>query len=131
MWKRTSYYWIFLYILFCRLVAWYLVLCFIFFFISPRILLACYASLETPTRYSKVFAMSRIDLTPAETTATGVRPSSVRSALTSKVVSAPRWTPPIPPVTKIGMPAWKKIRILLFCCRFPLYEGQNESPISS
>ena len=57
------------------------------------------------TRYSSVFSMSSIDLTPAETTATGVRPSSVRSALTSNVVSAPRWTPPMPPVTKIGIPA--------------------------
>ena len=36
------------------------------------------------TRYSSVRPMSRIDLQPAHTTATGVRPSSVKSALTSK-----------------------------------------------
>ncbi len=49
--------------------------------------------------------MSNIDLTPADITATGVLPNSVRSALTSIEVSAPRWTPPIPPVTKMGIPA--------------------------
>lgn len=31
------------------------------------------------TRYSRVLGISNIDLTPAETTATGVLPSSVRS----------------------------------------------------
>lgn len=46
--------------------------------------------------------MSNIDLTPEQTTATGVRPSSIKSVLISKVISAPRWTPPIPPVAIIG-----------------------------
>lgn len=36
------------------------------------------------TRYSSVRPMSRIDLTPADTTVMGVLPSSVRSALTSR-----------------------------------------------
>ncbi len=49
--------------------------------------------------------MSRIDLAPAQTTATGVRPSSSRSAEMSKVSSAPRWTPPMPPVANTWMPA--------------------------
>ena len=40
-----------------------------------------------PTRYSSVLPISRIDLTPADTTATGVRPSSVKSALTSRAVN--------------------------------------------
>ena len=35
------------------------------------------------TRYSSVRPISSIDFTPADTTATGVRPSSVRSALIS------------------------------------------------
>ena len=50
---------------------------------------------------------------PAQTTATGVRPSSSRSDEMSKVgaavepgtPSAPRWTPPMPPVAKTRMPA--------------------------
>lgn len=36
------------------------------------------------TRYSNVRGISRIDLTPAQTTATGVLPSSIKSALISK-----------------------------------------------
>lgn len=36
------------------------------------------------TRYSSVRGISRIDLTPAQTTAIGVLPSSIKSALTSK-----------------------------------------------
>ena len=56
--------------------------------------------------------MSRMLFTPAQTTATGVRPSSVRSALTSKVCWAPRWTPPRPPVTKTWMPASAASRIV-------------------
>ena len=48
---------------------------------------------------------SRIDLAPAQTTATGLRPSSSRSAETSSVSSTPRCTPPIPPVAKTAMPA--------------------------
>lgn len=38
------------------------------------------------TRNSRVRPMSRMDLTPAETTARGVLPSSVRSALMSRAV---------------------------------------------
>ena len=49
--------------------------------------------------------MSRIDFTPAQTTATSVLPSSVRSALMSKLWAAPRCTPPRPPVTKVRIPA--------------------------
>lgn len=49
--------------------------------------------------------LGRTDLAPAQTTATGVRPSSVKSALTSNVDSAPLWTPPMPPVTNTRMPA--------------------------
>ena len=63
---------------------------------------------------------SRIAFGPAHTTAIGVRPSSSRSDEMSKVAavcggaagrspaappSAPRWTPPIPPVAKTAMPA--------------------------
>ncbi len=51
---------------------------------------------------------------PAHTTAIGVRPSSSRSDEMSKVgfgpPSAPRWTPPIPPVAKTAIPAaWAAI----------------------
>lgn len=67
---------------------------------------------DTLARYSKVLPISRIDLTPEQTTATGVRPSSVMSALTSKVSSAPLWTPPIPPVAIIGIPAARAINIV-------------------
>ena len=56
--------------------------------------------------------MSRIDFTPAQTTATSVWPSSVRSAEMSKLVSAPRCTPPSPPVTKTRMPASAASRIV-------------------
>ena len=56
--------------------------------------------------------MSRIDLAPAQTTATGVRESSTRSAEMSKVSSAPRCTPPMPPVAKISMPASPAINIV-------------------
>lgn len=54
------------------------------------------------TKYSNVFSTSNIDLTPEQTTATGVCPSSTKSVLISKVCSAPRWTPPIPPVAIMG-----------------------------
>lgn len=40
--------------------------------------------------------MSRVDLTPLATTATGLLPSSTRSADMSKVVATSRWTPPSP-----------------------------------
>jgi len=49
--------------------------------------------------------MSRIILAPAQTTATGVWASSCRSALMSMLVSAPRCTPPMPPVANTRMPA--------------------------
>ena len=49
--------------------------------------------------------MSRIALAPAETTMTGVRASSSRSAEMSKLFSAPLWTPPMPPVANTLMPA--------------------------
>ena len=38
------------------------------------------------TKYSRVNSMSKIDFAPAHTTATGVLPSSVRSALMSNAV---------------------------------------------
>ena len=72
------------------------------------------------TRYSNVRPMSKIDLGPDATTATGVRPSSVRSADTSiarrnqvwkrqktqySQTSPPRCTPPKPPVAKTRIPA--------------------------
>ncbi len=44
-------------------------------------------------------------LAPAQTTIMGVRPSSMRSAETSMLLSAPRCTPPMPPVTNESMPA--------------------------
>ena len=49
--------------------------------------------------------MSSRLLAPAQTTATEVWASSWRSAEMSMVVSAPRWTPPMPPVAKTRMPA--------------------------
>ena len=42
---------------------------------------------------------------PAQTTTTAVSASSSRSAEMSIVTSAPRCTPPTPPVAKTGMPA--------------------------
>src|SRR5215469_14431022 len=54
---------------------------------------------------SSVAGMSRMDLTPAETTVTGVRDSTVRSADSSKVSPAPRCTPPRPPVANTRIPA--------------------------
>mmetsp|Transcript_17788 Transcript_17788/g.15563 ORF Transcript_17788/g.15563 Transcript_17788/m.15563 type:complete len:285 (-) Transcript_17788:140-994(-) len=59
---------------------------------------------------SMVLGISRIDLQPAETTATGVLPNSIRSAEISIVFATPLCTPPIPPVTKTLIPAkWAKI----------------------
>ena len=67
------------------------------------------ANVPTPTpsvsRYSIVRGMSRKLLQPLETTVTGVLPSSVKSAEMSMLDSAPRWTPPSPPVPKILIPA--------------------------
>lgn len=68
--------------------------------------------IHVSTKYSKVLPISRIDLMPEQTTATGVRPSSIRSALMSRVNSAPLWTPPIPPVAIIGIPAACAINIV-------------------
>ena len=48
--------------------------------ITVIIILSTYPN---PTRYSRVLPISKIDLTPAQTTVTGVLPSSLRSALTS------------------------------------------------
>ena len=56
--------------------------------------------------------MSRMLFTPAQTTATEVVESSVRSADTSYDVSAPRCTPPSPPVTNTPMPASAASRIV-------------------
>ena len=49
--------------------------------------------------------MSRMDLAPAQTTATGVWANSCRSAEMSKVSWAPRCTPPMPPVANTRIPA--------------------------
>ena len=57
------------------------------------------------SRYSSVRSRSRIDFAPAQTTRTGERLNSVRSAEISIVDCAPRWTPPMPPVAKKRMPA--------------------------
>jgi len=72
------------------------------------------------TKYSSVLPISKMDLGPDATTATGVRPSSVRSADTSiarrdqiqrkhkmqySQISPPRCTPPKPPVAKMLIPA--------------------------
>lgn len=48
------------------------------------------------SRYSSVLGMSRMDLAPAQTTATGERANSVRSLDTSMLVSPPLCTPPMP-----------------------------------
>ena len=72
------------------------------------------ATTGTPrvSRYSSVSGTSRIAFGPAHTTATGVRASSSRSAEMSNDAgapppdpSAPRWTPPMPPVENTRMPA--------------------------
>jgi hypothetical protein len=72
------------------------------------------------TKNSSVRPISKMDLGPDATTATGVRPSSVRSADTSiakrnqiwqthsmqhSQTSPPRCTPPKPPVAKTRIPA--------------------------
>ena len=54
-----------------------------------------------------------MDLAPAQTTITGVWASSSRSAEMSMVVSAPRCTPPMPPVAKTWIPAmWAMIMVV-------------------
>ena len=62
------------------------------------------ATLSVSSR-SSVAGTSRIDLTPEQTTVTGVVESEVRSADSSQVSRAWRWTPPRPPVAKTRMPA--------------------------
>ena len=57
------------------------------------------------SKYYIVLGISRILLTPADTTVTGVFPIYLRSALISIVSATSRWTPPIPPVTKMSIPA--------------------------
>ena len=49
-------------------------------------LLSAFFFVHERTKNSRVRPMSRSDLAPAQTTAIGVRPSSVRSALTSIAV---------------------------------------------
>ena len=46
-----------------------------------------------------------MDFAPAHTTSTGVWASSSRSAEMSMVTSAPRCTPPMPPVANTRIPA--------------------------
>ena len=65
------------------------------------------------SRYSSVAGTSRIAFGPAQTTAIAVRPSSSRSdemssdagAPVADASSAPRWTPPMPPVANTRIPA--------------------------
>ena len=52
------------------------------------------------SRYSIVFGISKIDLTPEQTTATLVFANSIRSADISSDSFISRCTPPIPPVAK-------------------------------
>ena len=52
-----------------------------------------------------VFGISRIAFGPAATTITAVDANSRKSAEISKVSSAPRCTPPMPPVAKTSIPA--------------------------
>lgn len=64
-------------------------------------------AIPTPSvsKYSIVLGMSRKLLQPLLTTATGVRPSSVKSAEMSILDSAPLCTPPSPPVANTRIPA--------------------------
>ena len=55
-----------------------------------------------------------MDLAPAQTTITGVWANSSRSAEMSMVVSAPRCTPPMPPVANTEIPAmWAIIMVVV------------------
>ena len=58
-------------------------------------------------------------LAPAQTTSTGVLASSSRSAEMSMVVSAPRCTPPMPPVAKTLMPAMAAIIMVVVTVQAP------------
>ena len=65
-----------------------------------------YPTVVTPSvsKTSNVLPISKIDLTPAQmTTVFFALESSVKSLEISNVVSASRWTPPMPPVTKTGI----------------------------
>ena len=68
------------------------------------------------SRYSRVRGTSRMAFGPAQTTATGVRASSSRSAEMSNdglgPSRAPRWTPPIPPVLNTRIPAAREAIIV-------------------
>lgn len=70
--------------------------------------------------------MSRKLLQPLAMTVTGVLPNSVKSAEMSMLDSAPRWTPPSPPVPKILMPANSASNIVLAIVVPPL----NFLPVS-
>ena len=75
-----------------------------------------YPTTVTPSvsRRSSVAGTSRIDFTPAQTTAIRVRGQSVtRSADSSKVRAASRCTPPSPPVANTPMPAAAAIALVL------------------
>jgi len=69
-------------------------------------------------------------LAPAQTTVTLVYPSSIKSADISKVVSAFLWTPPIPPVTNISIPAYLAIIIVAATVVLPLYYLAIQDAIS-
>jgi hypothetical protein len=71
--------------------------------------------------------MSRIDLTPAQTTATGVRASSSRSAEMSKLSPAPRCTPPMPPVANTRMPASAAMIIVAATVVAPVWPAATAS----
>lgn len=57
------------------------------------------------SRYSTVLSISKNGFGPEHTTATFVRPSSIKSAEMSIEFAAALWTPPMPPVAKILIPA--------------------------
>jgi hypothetical protein len=71
--------------------------------------------------------MSRIDFTPAQTTATGVRASSSRSAEMSKLSPAPRCTPPMPPVANTRMPASAAMIIVAATVVAPVWPAATAS----
>ncbi len=74
--------------------------------------------------------MSRIDLTPAHTTATGVRASSCKSAEMSKLSAAPRCTPPMPPVANTRMPASAAMTMVAATVVAPLCPAATTRPMS-
>jgi len=70
------------------------------FQVSPKSL----EYLKLPIKSISKFSIISYTLAPAQITATGVCPNSIRSADMSKVSSAPLCTPPIPPVTNTLIP---------------------------